>query len=193
MSRVRRMVYEKLRGCSAGIGSIALALALPQRFGLRRYRRVPRPQGGIGPRALSEILSDKDGSAGADAGTNAGKTACNIGCSIDCSIVGSIVGTWRLVMTRAHDDAGKPMHAPYGPIPMGVVMFSADGRMVAVLCDARPQLPADEEAREYSSYCVSYTDQTIVCKIKHLSSTIGHYRLVAYGPISVPRLPERSR
>jgi hypothetical protein len=27
------MVYEKLRGCSAGIGSIALALALPQRFG----------------------------------------------------------------------------------------------------------------------------------------------------------------
>jgi hypothetical protein len=60
-------------------------------------------------------------------------------------------------MTRAHDDAGKPMHAPYGLIPMGVVMFSANGRMVAVLCDARPQLPADEEAREYSSYCGNYT------------------------------------
>jgi hypothetical protein len=60
-------------------------------------------------------------------------------------------------MTRAHDDAGKPMHPPYGPVPMGVVTFSADGRMVAVLCDARPQLPADEEDREYSSYCGNYT------------------------------------
>jgi hypothetical protein len=36
-------------------------------------------------------------------------------------------------------------------------MFSADGRMVAVLCDARPQLPVDEEEREYSSYCGNYT------------------------------------
>jgi hypothetical protein len=110
---------------------------------------------------LSEILSDKDASAGTDAGTDAGKVARNIGRSIvggiGCSIVGSIVGTWRLAMTRAHDDAGQPMHAPYGPAPMGVVMFSADGRMVAVLCDARPQLPGDEEEREYSSYCGSYT------------------------------------
>jgi hypothetical protein len=57
------------------------------------------------------------------------------------SIVGSIVGTWRLVMTRARNDAGEPMHAPYGPQPMGVVVFSADGRMIAVLCDARPLLP----------------------------------------------------
>jgi hypothetical protein len=108
-------------------------------------------------------LGDKDGCAGA--GTDAEKIARNIGCSIvgsigrsiASSIVGSIVGTWRLAMTRAHDDAGQPMHAPYGPVPMGVVMFSADGRMVAVLCDARPQLPADEEEREYSSYCGHYT------------------------------------
>jgi hypothetical protein len=60
-------------------------------------------------------------------------------------------------MTRAHDDAGKPMHAPYGPVPMGVLVFSADGRMVAVLCDARPELPAGEEEREYSSYCGNYS------------------------------------
>jgi Lipocalin-like domain len=110
---------------------------------------------------LSEILNDDDGSASAGAGTDAGKIARSIGCSIvsgiGCSIVGSIVGTWRLAMTRAHDDAGQPMHAPYGPVPMGVVMFSADGRMVAVLCDARPQLPAEEDEREYSSYCGNYT------------------------------------
>jgi hypothetical protein len=112
-------------------------------------------------------LGDKDGSAGADAQKDAEKIARNIGRSIDGGIgrsiassivgVGNIVGTWRLAMTRAHDDAGQPMHAPYGPVPMGVVMFSADGRMVAVLCDARPQLPAEEGEREYSSYCGNYT------------------------------------
>ncbi len=116
---------------------------------------------------MSENLGDKDGSAGTPA--EAEKIARNIGCSIEGgigrsiagsiagSIVGDIVGTWRLAATRAHDDAGRPMHAPYGPVPMGVVMFSADGRMVAVLCDARPQLPADEGEREYSSYCGNYT------------------------------------
>jgi hypothetical protein len=70
---------------------------------------------------------------------------------------GNIVGTWRLVMTRAHNDAGEPMHAPYGPNPMGVVVFSADGRMIAVLCDGRPLLPDDESDREYSSYCGNYS------------------------------------
>jgi Lipocalin-like domain len=106
---------------------------------------------------LSEILDDKRSTAGIDAGPDAGKIARSIDCSIVGSTVGSIVGTWRLAMTRAHDDAGNPMHAPYGPVPMGMVMFSADGRMAAVLCDARPQLPASEEDREYSSYCGNYT------------------------------------
>jgi hypothetical protein len=68
-----------------------------------------------------------------------------------------IVGTWRLVMTRARNDAGEPMHPPYGPQPMGIVVFSADGRMVAVLCDSRAVLPDGEPEREYSSYCGAYT------------------------------------
>jgi hypothetical protein len=59
-------------------------------------------------------------------------------------------------MTRARNDAGEPMHAPYGPHPMGVVVFSADRRMIAALCDARPALPVDEPLREYSSYCGTY-------------------------------------
>lgn len=67
-----------------------------------------------------------------------------------------IVGTWRLVMTRAKNDAGEPMHAPYGPSPMGVVVFTADHRMMAVLCDGRPALPDDEPVREYMSYCGNY-------------------------------------
>jgi len=34
-----------------------------------------------------------------------------------------LIGTWRLVATRAHDDAGQPMQPPYGSQPMGVVTF----------------------------------------------------------------------
>ena len=68
-----------------------------------------------------------------------------------------IVGTWRLVETRARDDAGAPMHPPYGPQPMGVTVFSAERRMIAVLCDARGALPPGESEREYSSYCGAYT------------------------------------
>jgi Lipocalin-like domain len=96
-----------------------------------------RAQGGLTGPAGEIALGDTVGSS--------------IGSTID-----NIVGTWRLVMTRAHDDAGQPMHAPYGPKPMGVVVFSADGRMIAVLCDARPRLPDDEPDREYSSYCGTY-------------------------------------
>jgi lipocalin-like protein len=68
-----------------------------------------------------------------------------------------IVGTWRLVETRARNDAGAPMHPPYGPQPMGVTVFSADRRMVAVLCDAREALSDGESEREYNSYCGTYT------------------------------------
>ncbi len=80
---------------------------------------------------------------------------------------GNVVGTWRLVMTRARNDAGEPMHPPYGPQPMGVAVFSADKRMVSVLCDARPVLPGDETEREYSSYCGTYTfdGSTLVTRV----------------------------
>ena len=68
-----------------------------------------------------------------------------------------IVGTWRLVDTAAHDPDGNPMPQPYGPLPMGVVTLNADGRMMAVLCDGRTAMPADQPAREYASYCGNYT------------------------------------
>jgi hypothetical protein len=69
----------------------------------------------------------------------------------------NIAGTWRLVMTRARNDAGESMRSPYGPKPMGVVVFGADGRMIAVLCDGRTSIPGDEPFREYMSYCGNYT------------------------------------
>ena len=38
---------------------------------------------------------------------------------------------------------------------MGRVTFNAEGRMMAVVCDGRPELPPDMK-RDYSSYCGNY-------------------------------------
>ncbi|MEJ0015387.1 MAG: lipocalin-like domain-containing protein [Acetobacteraceae bacterium] len=67
-----------------------------------------------------------------------------------------IVGTWRLVHAVARDSTGHVLAPPFGPQAMGRVVFNADGRMMAVLCDGRPTLPAGT-LRDYSSYCGNYT------------------------------------
>ena len=56
----------------------------------------------------------------------------------------SIVGTWKLVGARARDRDGKPLPEPYGGKGLGRVMFNADGRMMAVTCDGRTDLPRAE-------------------------------------------------
>lgn len=67
----------------------------------------------------------------------------------------SIVGTWQLIATRAWDPQGQPLPSPYGPQPLGIVRFSADGRMLAALCDGRAE--AVGQRREYVSYMGQYT------------------------------------
>jgi hypothetical protein len=68
----------------------------------------------------------------------------------------SLVGTWALVRGTLTAADGTPRPQPYGPMGMGRVSFTADGRMVAVVCDTRPDLPAGA-TREYNSYCGTYT------------------------------------
>ena len=68
----------------------------------------------------------------------------------------AVVGTWRLVRAVARDAAGKELPVPYGGQGTGRVALGADGRMMAVVCDGRRELPAGV-AREYSSYCGNYT------------------------------------
>ena len=68
----------------------------------------------------------------------------------------SIVGTWKLAHATARNAAGAPLPAPYAGNGIGRVTFTAEGRMMSVVCDGRPQLPAGTP-REYSSYCGNYT------------------------------------
>jgi len=68
----------------------------------------------------------------------------------------SIVGTWKLVQATARDAAGAARPSPYGGKALGRVTFTADGRMMSVVCDGRKELPAGV-SREYSSYCGNYT------------------------------------
>lgn len=68
----------------------------------------------------------------------------------------SVVGTWRLVSAVSRDANGKELPAPFGGHGMGRVVLGADGRMMAVLCDGRTEIPGGGK-REYSSYCGNYT------------------------------------
>ena len=68
----------------------------------------------------------------------------------------SIVGTWKLARATARAAAGAALPEPYGGKGIGRVTFTAEGRMMSVVCDGRPELPAGAR-REYSSYCGNYT------------------------------------
>lgn len=68
----------------------------------------------------------------------------------------SIVGTWRLVRAEAFDANGKPRPAPYGGAPIGRVMFTSGGRMMAMTGDGRREAPAGQ-VREYNTYAGTYT------------------------------------
>jgi hypothetical protein len=71
------------------------------------------------------------------------------------SIDPRIIGTWRLKATSGRDDSGKALPPPYGPAAMGLVVFAADGCMMAVLCDGRATLP-EGEPRPFMSYAGNY-------------------------------------
>ena len=68
----------------------------------------------------------------------------------------NIVGIWKMVRTESTGADGRLMPAPYGGAGgLGIITFTADGRMACVLCDSRTDLPADAP-REYNSYCGAY-------------------------------------
>ena len=68
----------------------------------------------------------------------------------------SVIGVWRLVEARAWDEAGNSLAAPYGENPVGHITFTAQGRMLAALCNGDPD-PSGNLDRSYSSYGGTYT------------------------------------
>jgi Lipocalin-like domain len=68
----------------------------------------------------------------------------------------NIIGTWRLVRAEAFDADGKPRPAPYGNAPLGRVMLTGKGRMMAMTGDGRAHVP-DGPVREYNTYAGNYT------------------------------------
>lgn len=111
----------------------------------------------------------------------------------------SLVGTWALVRASSVDAEGRALPPPYGGDKgMGRVTFNADGRMISVLCDGRPTLPAGE-SREYNSYCGNYTfdGTTLVTRVDAAQNPaqIGgdQVRAVRFeGPHMVLRPPFRA-
>ena len=69
----------------------------------------------------------------------------------------SISGTWQLVDTECIADDNSSLAPPYGGGEhcMGLLSLGEDGRMICVLCDSRPEIPADQ-TREYNFYCGTY-------------------------------------
>jgi len=67
----------------------------------------------------------------------------------------SIIGTWRLVRAEAFDANGKLLPPPLGAAPVGRVMFTSGGRMMAMTGDGRQVVPAGQ-VREYNTYAGTY-------------------------------------
>jgi len=69
------------------------------------------------------------------------------------------LGTWRLVRVHAVDAEGNELGQPFGgEHAMGLLTLTAEGRMMAVLCDGSPGEfdASDSTRREYNSYCGNY-------------------------------------
>ncbi len=67
----------------------------------------------------------------------------------------SLVGIWKLVETRALDDAGRVLPTPFGPSPIGTVTFEVE-RMAVVVADGRVSLPPDAPPRLFVAYTGTY-------------------------------------
>ncbi len=71
------------------------------------------------------------------------------------AIYGDISGAWRLVWTRSIGADGLTGKPPFGPRPLGQLLLTQDGHVLATICDGRPGA-APGRARSFSSYCGTF-------------------------------------
>jgi Lipocalin-like domain len=77
-----------------------------------------------------------------------------------------LIGTWHLVSAVAVAADGRSLPPPYGPEPMGRLVLSEKGRMMAVICDGRTSVPEGQK-RAYASYCGNFRveDGTLITTV----------------------------
>jgi len=84
----------------------------------------------------------------------------------------SVVGTWKLVSVTATPDKGAVDKAVLGQNPSGLLTYTADGRMNAIISDDgrkplsiadRVSAPAEERAQAYSTFMAYAGRYTFTC------------------------------
>lgn len=68
-----------------------------------------------------------------------------------------LIGTWMLLGNHHRSAEGRELEAQFGPEPMGVIHFHANGRMIVVIADSRVTLPDAVEHRPFSGYTGRWT------------------------------------
>jgi hypothetical protein len=84
----------------------------------------------------------------------------------------SVVGAWKLVSVTATSDKGEVDKAVLGQKPSGLLTYTADGRMMAIISDEgrkplsvadRVAAPAEERAMAYSTFMAFAGRYTFTC------------------------------
>jgi Lipocalin-like domain len=84
----------------------------------------------------------------------------------------SVVGTWKLVSVKATTDKGDVDKSVLGQNPSGLLTYTADGRMTAIISDDgrkplsiadRVAAPAEERAQAYSTFMAYAGRYTFTC------------------------------
>jgi hypothetical protein len=102
--------------------------------------------------------------------------------------VAQLLGTWQLVSVEG-TVAGQAQPAlPYGPHPVGFLMYQPDGHMCAELTNGEAPAwtdPAKATPAQKLAYYQSFVAYCGTYKLDAQSSTVYHYPTVAWSPAYV--------
>jgi Lipocalin-like domain len=69
--------------------------------------------------------------------------------SADTAVIDRLVGTWRVLSVVTKDQASGAERQPFGPSPVGYLIYTRDGRVMTMMSAAgRPTLPSDRRPSE---------------------------------------------
>lgn len=90
-----------------------------------------------------------------------------------------LIGTWRLVSYTFTTDDGQVI-APYGPAPVGQIMYHPDGGMAAHIMDAeRPSVPRDLASLDGETAKTALAGYQSYCGVWHLDGDVVVHSVTA--------------